>query len=80
VNPGASALGGDPTAGLDEDAAGLGDEVHPEDIEAEVAELLGEAPPSRAALEFDHSRLFQEAPGQATDPEQEDQEQEPPTV
>ncbi|SDX97723.1 hypothetical protein SAMN05661080_01891, partial [Modestobacter sp. DSM 44400] len=69
----------DPAEGLDEDAAALGDEVHPDDIEAEVAELLGEAPPSRAALEFDHSRLFQEAPGQAADPEPEREEQHPPT-
>jgi tetratricopeptide (TPR) repeat protein len=69
----------DPTHGLDEDAAALGDEVDDDDVEAEVAELLGEKPPSLAALESDHSRLFQEPPGQpATDPEPE-QEQHPPT-
>ena len=49
--------------------SGHGDDVDPHDIEAEVAELLGEAPPPRAALEFDHRRLFQEAPEQEA-PEQ----------
>jgi tetratricopeptide (TPR) repeat protein len=48
---------------LDEDPVTVGEEVHPDDIEAEVAELLGETPPPRASLEFDHSRLFQEPPG-----------------
>jgi tetratricopeptide (TPR) repeat protein len=63
----------------DEDEAELGDEVELDDVEAEVAELLGEAPPNRAALEFDHSRLFQEAPGQTADDEQTSDEQDPPT-
>jgi tetratricopeptide (TPR) repeat protein len=62
-----------------------GDEVPLDDIEAEVAELLGEAPTSRGAPEFDHSRLFQEAPRQpdpdqdavGTQPDVEDQH--PPT-
>ena len=57
----------------------LGEEADPDDIEAEVAELLGEAPPSRAALEFDHSRLFQEAPGPTADGSEPDEHQ-PPTV
>ena len=38
-----------------------------DDIEAEVAELLGEVPPP---VERDHTRLFQEAAGE---------EQQPPT-
>ena len=50
---------------LDEE---LGD-VAVDDIEAEVAELLGETPPP---VERDHSRLFQEAPEPST-------EQQPPT-
>ncbi|MCW2536160.1 MAG: hypothetical protein JWQ26_1859 [Modestobacter sp.] len=80
VPEGTQALSDDPEDGLDADAAALGDEVDPDDIEAEVAELLGEAPPSRAALEFDHSRLFQEAPGQEAEPEPEpEQEEHPPT-
>jgi tetratricopeptide (TPR) repeat protein len=46
----------------------VGGEVTQEDIEAEVAELLGETPPR---VERDHTRLFQEpAP---------DEEQQPPT-
>ena len=56
----------------------LGDEVELDDIEAEVAELLGEAPPSRAALEFDHSRLFQEAPGQASAADEPDPDEQDP--
>jgi hypothetical protein len=62
---------------LDEEdpSAALGDEVPLDDIEAEVAELLGEAPPTRVALEFDHSRLFQEAPGQATPASEQDAEE-----
>ncbi|WP_448612895.1 tetratricopeptide repeat protein [Modestobacter sp. URMC 112] len=62
-----------------DDPAALGEEADPDDIEAEVAELLGEAPPSRAALEFDHSRLFQEAPGPTADGSEPDEHQ-PPTV
>ena len=50
---------------LDEE---LGD-VNADDIEAEVAELLGETPPP---VERDHARLFQEAPDPST-------EQQPPT-
>ncbi len=46
----------------------VGGHVTDEDIEAEVAELLGEVPPP---VERDHTRLFQEA---ATD-----EEQQPPT-
>ncbi|GAB3363894.1 hypothetical protein GCM10027300_38500 [Modestobacter lapidis] len=57
----------------------LGDAVEPDDVEAEVAELLGEAPPARAVLEADHSRLFQEAPGQAADEDPGPGEQDPPT-
>ncbi|MCZ2840095.1 tetratricopeptide repeat protein [Modestobacter sp. VKM Ac-2985] len=45
-------------------------DVSADDIEAEVAELLGETPPP---VERDHTRLFQEAPGQDAP------EQEPPT-
>jgi tetratricopeptide (TPR) repeat protein len=47
----------------------VGGEVTQADIEAEVAELLGETPPP---VERDHSRLFQSA---ATD-----EEQQPPTI
>jgi len=39
-----------------------------DDVEAEVAELLGETPP-RPVAEFDHSRLFQEAADTATEQE-----------
>jgi tetratricopeptide (TPR) repeat protein len=60
-------------------ASDLGEDADPQDIEAEVAELLGEAPPSRAALEFDHRRLFQEAPEQAAPQEPDTGEQQPPT-
>jgi hypothetical protein len=63
----------------DDDAPQLGDEVHPDDIEAEVAELLGETAPPRTTLEFDHSRLFQEAPGQVAAEETTSDEQDPPT-
>ena len=49
--------------GVDEDALG---DVADDDIEAEVAELLGEVPPP--PVERDHSRLFQQA-----------EEQHPPT-
>jgi hypothetical protein len=45
----------------------VGGEVTDDDIEAEVAELLGEVPPP---VERDHTRLFQEAAGE---------EQQPPT-
>jgi hypothetical protein len=89
--PVAGAGGDDGLLDEDDPAAALGDEVPLDDIEAEVAELLGEAPPTRSALEFDHSRLFQEAPAQTTpaaeqEPEGQDgegqdpEEQVPPTV
>ena len=52
----------------DVDEAALGD-VSDDDIEAEVAELLGETPPR---VERDHSRLFQEPPSISS-------EQDPPT-
>jgi tetratricopeptide (TPR) repeat protein len=57
----------------------LGEDADPDDIEAEVAELLGEAPPSRAVLEFDHRRLFQEAPGPSAPEVPDAEEQSPPT-
>ncbi|MBB3675358.1 tetratricopeptide (TPR) repeat protein [Modestobacter versicolor] len=47
----------------------VGGEVTEDDIEAEVAELLGEVPPP---VERDHTRLFQEPAS--------DEEQQPPTV
>jgi hypothetical protein len=46
----------------------VGGAVTEDDIEAEVAELLGETPPP---VERDHTRLFQEASA--------DEEQTPPT-
>jgi tetratricopeptide (TPR) repeat protein len=73
-SPGAAVNGNEQELGEE-----LGEEAELDDIEAEVAELLGETPPSRAALEFDHSRLFQEAPGPATDDESPSDEQDPPT-
>jgi tetratricopeptide (TPR) repeat protein len=66
---------------LDEAPFPVGDDVHPDDIEAEVAELLGETPSPRAPLEFDHSRLFQEPPGPSgvESADEPPEEQHPPT-
>ncbi|MGY5883323.1 hypothetical protein [Modestobacter lacusdianchii] len=65
--------GSDGTATAPDDGGDLTEEqfgdVTDDDIEAEVAELLGETPPP---VERDHSRLFQEAPDVAP-------EQQPPT-
>jgi tetratricopeptide (TPR) repeat protein len=70
---------GSDSDGSDGADADPGDEVDAHDIEAEVAELLGETPQSRTALEFDHRRLFQEAAGQDAPGGPDTEEQHPPT-
>ena len=61
----------EPEDDADDDPDAPGYDPAEDDVEAEVAELLGELPP-RAAVEHDHSRLFQSAPAVPSTPDADD--------